>query len=90
VKTYKNLYPQVWAWDNLYRAYRKARKGKRARAPVAAFEWDLEGNLVRLAHELEWLRPGQYAHACRMVTEIGKLVGGWRNPKTKKPAKAAG
>jgi hypothetical protein len=48
MKTYKNLYPQVWAWDNLYLAYRRARRGKRGRLAVAAFEWDLEGNLVRL------------------------------------------
>jgi hypothetical protein len=45
---------------------------------------------LRLAHELGWLRRGQYAHACRMVTEMGKLMGGWRNPKTKQMAKAAG
>ena len=45
---------------------------------------------LRLAHELGWLKPGQYAHACRMVTEIGNLIGGWRNPKPKKPAKTAG
>lgn len=45
---------------------------------------------LRLAHELGWLKPGQYAHACRMVTEIGNLMGGWRNPKPKKPAKTAG
>jgi four helix bundle protein len=44
---------------------------------------------LRLTHELGWLKPNQYAHACRMVTEIGKLMGGWRNPKTKKLAKAA-
>lgn len=62
MKTYKNLYPRVWAWDNLYRAYRKARKGKRARATVATFEWDLEGNLVRLQDELaaRTYHPGPY------------------------------
>ncbi|MFZ5919063.1 MAG: diversity-generating retroelement protein Avd [Chloroflexota bacterium] len=43
---------------------------------------------LRLAHELGWLKPGQYAHASRMVTEIGKLMGGWRNPKAS--AKTAG
>jgi hypothetical protein len=31
------LYPQVWNFENLYRAYRKARKGKRSKAYVAAF-----------------------------------------------------
>jgi RNA-directed DNA polymerase len=62
MKTFKNLYSQVWAWDNLYCAYRKARKGKRARAATAAFEWDLEGNLVRLQDELatKTYRPGPY------------------------------
>ena len=34
-KTYRNLYPQVVAWDNLYAAYRKARKGKRGKVPFA-------------------------------------------------------
>lgn len=45
---------------------------------------------LRLAHELEWLQPGQYAHVSRMVTEIGNLLGGWRNPKPRGPAKPAG
>jgi hypothetical protein len=34
---------------------------------------------LRLSHELGWLKPGQYAHASRMVTEIGNLIGGWQN-----------
>jgi len=33
---------------------------------------------LRLAHEMGWLKPGQYAHAARMVAEIGRLLGGWR------------
>ena len=48
MKTYRNLYPQVTAWENLELAYRKARKGKRARKPVAAFEFDRERNLTEL------------------------------------------
>jgi RNA-directed DNA polymerase len=40
MKTFRNLYPQVYAWENLELAYRRARKGKRVRAPVAAFEFD--------------------------------------------------
>lgn len=38
VKTYRNLYPQVYDFENLYRAYRKARRGKRSKAPASAFE----------------------------------------------------
>ena len=33
---------------------------------------------LRLSHDLAWLNPGQYQHAARMVTEIGRLLGGWR------------
>lgn len=31
MKTYKHLYPQVCDFENLYLAWRKARKGKRGR-----------------------------------------------------------
>jgi RNA-directed DNA polymerase len=31
MKMYKNFYPQVCDFENIYLAYRKARKGKRAR-----------------------------------------------------------
>lgn len=62
MKTYRNLYPQVHTWENLELAYRKARKGKRARDPVAAFEFDRERNLVELQEELrqKTYRPGPY------------------------------
>ena len=32
---------------------------------------------LRLAAQWKWLTPGQYQHAAGMVTEIGKLLGGW-------------
>jgi hypothetical protein len=32
---------------------------------------------LRLAIKWEWLKPGQYQHAARMVSEIGRLLGGW-------------
>jgi hypothetical protein len=32
---------------------------------------------LRLAVHWQWLTPGQYWHAAEMVTEIGKLLGGW-------------
>jgi hypothetical protein len=46
VKTYRNLYPRVYAWENLELAYRKARRGKRAKRPAADFEFERERNLV--------------------------------------------
>jgi retron-type reverse transcriptase len=62
-KTYKHLYPKICAFENLYQAHRKARRGgKRKRPEVAAFEHDLGENLLRLREELlaQTYRPGAY------------------------------
>jgi four helix bundle protein len=32
---------------------------------------------LRLCREWDWLTSGQYQHASQMVTEIGRLLGGW-------------
>ena len=48
MKTTRNLYPQIYSWENLEAAYRKARKGKRKYAPAADFEYNWESNLLRL------------------------------------------
>jgi len=62
MKTYKNLYPQVCSWDNVYKAWRKARRGKRGREAAATFEFYLEDNLLQLHRELETqtYTPGPY------------------------------
>jgi retron-type reverse transcriptase len=62
LKTYRNLYGQVHDFENLYLAYRKARKGKRGRGEVAEFEFFLEENLVGLQEELaaKTYRHGSY------------------------------
>jgi retron-type reverse transcriptase len=62
MKTYKHLYPSITAFENLYRAFRKAARGKRGQAAVAAFEFDLEDNLFRLQEELQarTYRHGNY------------------------------
>ena len=56
------MYDRLCSWDNLLRAYRRAAKGKRGRANVAAFEHRLEDELVRLRAELlrETYRPRGY------------------------------
>lgn len=33
---------------------------------------------LRLAARWGWLSDGQYRHVAEMVTEIGKLLGGWQ------------
>lgn len=62
MKTYKNLYPQICAWETLEQAYRKARKGKRSAWAVADFEYNWERHLLRLQEELidKSYRPGSY------------------------------
>ena len=62
MKRHRHLYPQVWDFDNLYRAYRRARKGKRGKTPAASFEFNLEEELVCLQEELrdKAYRAGPY------------------------------
>lgn len=57
------LYPRVYAWENLLEAYRKAARGKRGQPPAAAFEYRLADNLLALQTELATrsYRPGSYA-----------------------------
>ena len=64
MKTYKNLYPQIYAFENLFLAYRAAARGKRGKPEVAAFEQDLEPNLFRLQEQLstQTYQPGPYTH----------------------------
>ena len=62
MKTYKNLYPTVASFDNLYWAYKAAARGKRGQPEVATFEVNLAENLLRLQAELRegTYRPGPY------------------------------
>ena len=61
-RVFTNLYPDLVAFDNLFQAYRQAARGKRGRPPAAAFESDLECNLLALQRELteRTYRPGGY------------------------------
>jgi RNA-directed DNA polymerase len=72
-KTFKHLYPQVYSFENLYLAYRKARRGgKRKHAAVAAFEVHLEEHLWALHAGLrdKAYCPGPYRNF---------VVGPWRH-----------
>jgi retron-type reverse transcriptase len=64
LKTYKDLYTKIYTFENLYRAYRAARKGKRNRVAVASFEFDMESQLLQLQRELQEQRycPGAYTN----------------------------
>jgi RNA-directed DNA polymerase len=52
MKTHKKLYDKLCSKENLYLAYRKARKGKSKKASVIEFEDNLEENLNKLQEEL--------------------------------------
>jgi len=62
VKTYKNLYPGLIDFGNLHSAYLNASRGKRGQPNVAAFDFDLEANLLELQAALanRTYRPGPY------------------------------
>jgi retron-type reverse transcriptase len=62
LKTYKHLYQEIISFTNLYLAYRGAARGKRGHPDVAAFDFNLEADLLQLQREL-WVqtyRPGPY------------------------------
>lgn len=54
LKSYTNLYPQVYDFENLHLAYTKARKNKRYKPDVLSFSANLEENLIILQNELIW------------------------------------
>jgi len=53
MKTYNDLYPQVICFENLYFAWKKARKNKTNRSYVIEFEKNLLNNLIHLNNELK-------------------------------------
>ena len=63
MKRYGNLWPEIVAFENLLAAARQAQKGKRFRENVLAFNYNLEGELIRLQKELvsKTYQPGAYS-----------------------------
>lgn len=57
-----NFYPQIYAFENLWLAAKKAQKGKRTRTDVARFNLRLESELLQLRDQLQFqtYRPGGY------------------------------
>lgn len=49
-----------------------------ARLRAADAELDKLRTHLRMSLDLQLIKPGQYEHAARMTTEIGKLLGGWK------------
>jgi RNA-directed DNA polymerase len=62
MKRYRNLWPEIIAFENLLLAARKAQRSKRFRDNVLEFNHHLETNLIQLQHELitHTYHPGEY------------------------------
>jgi retron-type reverse transcriptase len=62
MKRYGDLWPALTSFGNLYEASLKARRGKRHRAEVERFEFELERSLTELREELQskTYRPGPF------------------------------
>lgn len=60
--TYNNLFDRVYSFQNLFKAYLKARKNKRYKEDVLLFTANLEENLIQLQNELIYktYEPGSY------------------------------
>jgi len=54
MRTYKNLYPQIYDFENLCEAYLKARRGHRYDHEVLVFANNLDSELIQLQNELIW------------------------------------
>jgi len=79
MKTYKNLYLQIYDLKNLIFAWKKARKGKTKKNYVIEFEVNLRENLLKLQEELK----NQVYKPEPLKTFI------LRDPKTRKISKSA-
>lgn len=61
-KTFNNLYSDIYSFQNLFKAYLKARKNKRYHEEVLKFSANLEENLIQLQNDLIYktYEPGRY------------------------------
>ena len=78
MKTYRNFYSELTSFENIFLAYKKARKHKSTRNYVIEFEKDLLNNILKLKHELE---------TCTYTPEPLKTFI-LRDPKTRKISKS--
>lgn len=49
-----DVYDKIYEFDEVEKAYRNARKGKRYRRDVLEFTADLESNLINICNHLQW------------------------------------
>ncbi len=79
MKTHRNLYTKLCSYENLFLAYKKAKRGKSKKLYVVEFENDLQNNLMKLQKELI---EKTYKPEPIIIVVI-------RDPKTRKIGKAS-
>jgi retron-type reverse transcriptase len=69
VKTIKNLYPEIYDFENLYISYIEARRDKRVRDEVLEFTESLEENLFNLHNHLihQTYKVGKYSEHISLI-----------------------
>lgn len=62
MRTYNGIYPQIYSFENLWKAADQAQKGKRFQESVARFNLNREQEIFRLRDELlmQTYKPGSY------------------------------
>ena len=65
-------------YENLVEAQQQHGKARKAASKHASMQLDKVRLYLRLAQRWQWLSEGQYHHVASMVTEIGRLLGGWQ------------
>lgn len=57
----KNLFPEIYDFENLFAAYKDGIKQKRNRPDIMAYTSNLEENLITLQNEFMW-KPTRWGH----------------------------
>jgi hypothetical protein len=60
-------------------------KARLAALDLADAELDKVRLYLRLAYRWQWLSAGQYEHASRFVSEMGRLLGAWKKETKSRP-----
>lgn len=75
MKTFRNLFPEVYAFGNLYSAFLKAKKYKTQALDTLEFEYYLEKNLFRLQDELKGLTyQPQESKKLRVYEPVKRII----------------
>ena len=64
--------------EHLLEAVHSSLRRRPSKLDQADCELDKVRFYLRMAARKQWLNEGQYEHAARMVSELGRLLGGWK------------